>query len=70
MFTKQLLQIQYNKVINTFNYYIQTTKFLKQVSVLGPLIFLIYINDLPCYVKSFIKLFADDVKIIANVEFY
>ena len=33
-----------------------------------PLLFLIDINDLLCHVKSFIKLFADDVKIIANVK--
>ena len=37
-----------------------------QGSVLGPLLFVLYVNDLPDIVKSKIKLFADDLKLIAN----
>ena len=34
---------------------------------MGPILFLIYINDLPDYVKSSCKIFADDTKIYAKV---
>ena len=41
---------------------------IPQGSVLWPLLFVLCINDLPDSIKSFTKLFADDLKMIAKAS--
>ena len=48
--------------------YEEVTSGIPQVSVIGPLLFLIFINDLPDNIVSLIKLFADDTKLFARIR--
>ena len=39
-----------------------------QGSVLGPLLYLLYVNDFPDVIKIMLKLFADDAKIYQTTD--
>ena len=56
------------RVENTSSSWKPVRSGIPQGSVLGPVLFIIFINDMPDYVKSMCQLFADDAKIFRSVN--
>ena len=55
---------------NTSSDWTNVVSGIPQGSVLGPILFTIFINDIPVNISSSIKIFADDTKIYNNCNFH
>ena len=51
------------RIRGSFSDWIEVLNGVPQGSVLGPLLFLLFVNDLPDWIKCGMRMFADDVKI-------
>ena len=56
------------KVNSSYSTWKSVTSGVPQGSVLGPILFIAYINDFPLLLKSYCKMFADDAKLYGKAE--
>ena len=67
---KNFLFGRYMRVVvrDTFSKWIEVSSGVPQGSVLGPLLFLIFVNELPEWIVNSMKMFADDTKIWTAID--
>ena len=70
LWLKDFLTVRRQRVVvnGSFSNWSPVKSGVPQGIVLGPILFLIYINDQPDAISSSIKLFADDAVIYKNIE--
>ena len=56
------------RVADSFSEWAPITSGMPQGSVLGPILFVLYVNDLPDNLKSECYMFADDTKVLKNLS--
>ena len=56
------------RVDGSFSNWAEVLSGVPQGSVSGPLLFLLFVNDLPSVIKSHIRMFADDTKIWHTIK--
>ena len=61
-------RIQQVHVNEAHSVWANVTSGIPQGSVLGPILFVLYINDLPSTINSNVYMFADDTKIFNNIK--
>lgn len=61
-------RIQYVEINGIKSEYLTVSSGIPQGSVIGPLLFLLYINDLPDTISSTIYMYADDTKVYREIK--
>jgi len=51
-----------------FSQWVEVVSGIPQGSVLGPLLFILYVNDLPQWIKNSMRMFADDAKVWTRIN--
>ena len=60
------LRMQRVGVGGTMSSWVEVLSGVPQGSVLGPILFVCYVNDMPDLIASFIYMYADDTKLFAS----
>ena len=67
-YIEHLVQLTPNELLRSHPQWFNIYSGVPQGLMIGPILFFIYINDLPTGIKSKINIFADDTKVVSKVD--